>query len=159
MHPGYKLSYFRKADWPEDWIQEARRLVTHEWTMRYKPTTVTPSATASSESSAHSRPRMFRMSTGGKAVSSLPLNALHYIHSVLIQINVHEPRETRDLFASISGRSAHTDRDALEAYLEAAPLTTVRDPLAYWNAALKSGSEDPALARMALDFLSIPGKY
>ena len=159
MNPSYKLSYFRKADWPENWIQEARRLVTHEWTMRYKPTTAATSTTAPAESAVRSHPRKFRMSTGGKAVSSLPLNALHYIHSVLIQINVHKPRETRDLFASISARSAHTDRDALEAYLEAAPLTTVRDPLAYWNAALKSGSEDPALARMALDFLSIPGKY
>lgn len=46
----------------------------------------------------------------------------------------------------------------MEAYLEAPPLSTVKDPLAYWSAAQKSGSEDLALTRMALDFLSIPGK-
>ncbi|TBU22653.1 hypothetical protein BD311DRAFT_597010, partial [Dichomitus squalens] len=113
MHPAYKLAYFRKADWPEEWIQEARRMVTHEWTMRYKPT---PAANARAS-----------------------------------------PRASRDLFASISSRSVQPDHDALEAYLEAPPLTTVKDPLVYWNTAIKSGSEDAALARMALDFLSIPG--
>ncbi|TBU55541.1 hypothetical protein BD310DRAFT_825649 [Dichomitus squalens] len=73
MHPAYKLAYFRKADWPEEWIQEARRMVTHEWTMRYKPT---PAANArasvgssAGESATRSRPRGLRMSTGGKAVS------------------------------------------------------------------------------------------
>ncbi|TBU31220.1 hypothetical protein BD311DRAFT_657241 [Dichomitus squalens] len=116
MHPAYKLSYFRKADWPEAWIQEACRLITHEWTTRYKPA---PAANLT-----------------GPA-----------------------PRPTRELFASISTRSALADHDALEAYLEAPPLATVKDPLAYWNAAIKSGSEDPALARMALDFLSIPGEF
>ena len=68
-------------------------------------------------------------------------------------------RATRDLFSSIGARSAETQRDALEAYLEAPPLSTVKDPLAYWSAAQKSGSEDLALTRMALDFLSIPGMF
>ncbi|TBU27405.1 hypothetical protein BD311DRAFT_614233, partial [Dichomitus squalens] len=107
--------------WPETWIQEARRLITHEWTMRYKPV---PAANAAApvggpagESTTRSRTRRaaFRMSTRGKAVNPL------------------------------------------EAYLEAPPLSTVKDPLAYWNTAIKSGSEDAALARMALDFLSISG--
>ena len=36
-------------------------------------------------------------------------------------------------------------------------MKTISDPLKYWHLALESGSEDPALARMALDYLSMPG--
>ena len=65
---------------------------------------------------------------------------------------------TRDMFASIAGRATRCVQDALTKYLEAPPRATVKDPLAYWNAALASHSEDPALVRMALDYLSIPGE-
>ncbi|PIL25420.1 hypothetical protein GSI_13310 [Ganoderma sinense ZZ0214-1] len=137
LHPAFKLVYFRKAEWPEDWIDEARALATEEWTSHYKPAAPAngKAGPANGQGAAsRSRPRPFRMSTGGKMPA----------------------RATRDLFASIGARAAGPEHDALEAYLEAPPLTTVKDPLAYWNAALKSGSEDPALARMALDFLSVP---
>ena len=70
MHPAYKLSYFHKAEWPEAWIQEARRLVMHEWTMRYKPVPSTNiMAPTAAGSAARPRSRTLRMSTGGKAVS------------------------------------------------------------------------------------------
>lgn len=39
LHPAYKLAYFRKAGWPEEWVEEARRLITEEWKARYKPGT------------------------------------------------------------------------------------------------------------------------
>ncbi|TBU29093.1 hypothetical protein BD311DRAFT_661945 [Dichomitus squalens] len=120
MHPAYKLAYFRKAAWPEDWIQEARRLITHEWTMRYKPAAPAANATAPS---------------GGP------------------------PQASRELFASISAWSGQGHGDALEAYLEAPPLATVKDPLVYWNTAIKSSSENATLAHMALDFLLIPGVF
>ena len=62
------------------------------------------------------------------------------------------------MFASIAGCSIRRSQDTLEEYLEAPPRATVKDPLAYWSAALASNSEDPALVRMALDFLSIMGE-
>ncbi|EJF55349.1 hypothetical protein DICSQDRAFT_74416, partial [Dichomitus squalens LYAD-421 SS1] len=120
MHPAYKLSYFRKADWPEASIQEACRLITHEWTTRYKPA---PAANLT-----------------GPAVGPSTGEGTTRSWSCTVQIT----------------RSVLADRDALEAYLEAPPLATVKDPLAYQNTAIKSGSEDPALAHMALNFLSIP---
>ncbi|KAI0686989.1 hypothetical protein C8Q76DRAFT_592953, partial [Earliella scabrosa] len=46
--------------------------------------------------------------------------------------------------------------DPLEAYLASPPLEQVTDPIAYWNAMLGNETEAP-LARMALDFLSVPG--
>ena len=64
------------------------------------------------------------------------------------------------LFESI-GRNPGTDnQDPLEAYLETPPLATVEDPIKYWELRAQSESAPgAALARMALDFLSIPGAF
>lgn len=48
--------------------------------------------------------------------------------------------------------------DALKVYLEASPLITIKDPLAYWNGLLDSGCDSLKLACMVLDILSILGK-
>ena len=47
--------------------------------------------------------------------------------------------------------------DALEVYLESPPLPTVTDPLKHWNG-LQNSAVHKDLARMVLDFLSVPGK-
>lgn len=63
------------------------------------------------------------------------------------------------MFASISGDAGQTNVDNLDVYLESPPSSTIKDPLAYWTS-LEKGTDDPGmanLARMALDFLSIPG--
>ncbi len=63
---------------------------------------------------------------------------------------------TTALFASISNAGKGT-RDALEVYLEEPKLLTIKDPLEHWHMMSQSG--DPSLARMALDFLSVPGMW
>ena len=75
----------------------------------------------------------------------------------LHRAHLSQARVARDMLASLTGADELEDEDALEEYLEAPPRATVKDPLAYWNAALASSSEDPALVHMALDYLSIPG--
>ena len=60
------------------------------------------------------------------------------------------------MFASLRIDKSSTPVDALEVYLEAPPLTSIDDPLAYWNVRAQTDTE-PALAQMALDFLSSPG--
>ncbi|KAJ3504337.1 hypothetical protein NMY22_g17960 [Coprinellus aureogranulatus] len=37
LHPEYKLQYFTDAGWAPEWITEACKLVTTEWTTHYKP--------------------------------------------------------------------------------------------------------------------------
>lgn len=64
---------------------------------------------------------------------------------------------SKALFASISNRAQAARQDELEAYLEAPPLSTVDDPLEYWNLLLQTSQS--ALARMAIDFLSAQGKH
>lgn len=68
---------------------------------------------------------------------------------------------TKALFSGMRGRAARPD--ALTSYLEEPPLTTIDDPLQYWDRVLQSVA-DPfsgacALVRMALDFLSAPGAF
>lgn len=62
---------------------------------------------------------------------------------------------TPALFASISG-SNKAVLDELEAYLEAPPLSTVEDPLVYWDLVLKT-SPSSLLATMVIDFLTAQG--
>jgi hypothetical protein len=37
LHPRYKLSYFREAKWPSDWIDTAVSIVREQWEEHYKP--------------------------------------------------------------------------------------------------------------------------
>lgn len=37
LHPSFKLEYFRKADWPDTWVQEALDITRAAWERRYKP--------------------------------------------------------------------------------------------------------------------------
>lgn len=61
------------------------------------------------------------------------------------------------MFASISGRNRAGLQDTLEAYLEAPPLSTVEDPLEYWNLVQKTSTSP--LAQMAIDFLTAQGMF
>jgi hypothetical protein len=37
LHPRYKLSYFREAQWPQQWIDAAEKIVREQWEEHYKP--------------------------------------------------------------------------------------------------------------------------
>ena len=62
------------------------------------------------------------------------------------------------MLAAIMGANKFEEEDALEEFLDAPIWTKHTDPLKYWNNVLVNGTVNPALARMALDILSIPGK-
>jgi hypothetical protein len=36
LHPRHKLAYFKKANWPEDWINVAKTIVRDEYEHTYK---------------------------------------------------------------------------------------------------------------------------
>jgi hypothetical protein len=52
LHPRYKSSYFSKAGWLREWIDEAERLLRLEWATNYRPVTAT--VVSQSESSSTS---------------------------------------------------------------------------------------------------------
>ncbi len=60
------------------------------------------------------------------------------------------------MFATVNGSDKAAKADALESYLESPQQTTVTDPLEHWNLMLQT--PEAPLARMALDYLSVPGK-
>lgn len=37
LHPALKTAYFRQHNWPQEWIDEALRLLREEWTDHYRP--------------------------------------------------------------------------------------------------------------------------
>lgn len=62
-----------------------------------------------------------------------------------------------DDFADIDAWNADSnDVDALQEYLDAPIVKSCSDPIQYWTSQADGGNT--ALARMALDFLSAPGK-
>ncbi|OJT02154.1 Zinc finger BED domain-containing protein RICESLEEPER 2 [Trametes pubescens] len=137
LHPGLKTQYFRDQDWPEEWITAAVELTRDEWTTYYKPAPVpVPAADAPA---AH--PNAPAVNASASRNGSGRRSAHHSWYP-----------STPALFASISGRNKAV-LDELEAYLEAPPLSTVEDPLAYWDIVLKTSPSSP-LATMAIDFLT-----
>jgi hypothetical protein len=40
LHPHYKLEYFKKQKWEVPWIQDAHKLVHHEFNCSYVPAVV-----------------------------------------------------------------------------------------------------------------------
>ena len=71
------------------------------------------------------------------------------------------PDFTRNLFASITGSTATVRVDALEDYLSSDVIDdVVEDPIAYWATIADSRNAEKAeLARMAIDYLGVPGKF
>lgn len=65
------------------------------------------------------------------------------------------------LFQPLTQRATALAKDVLEEYLALPVIETVKDPIGYWDSVLWSSNGNPgaaALARMALDFLTIPGE-
>ena len=65
------------------------------------------------------------------------------------------------LFQPLAQRATALAKDALEEYLALPIIETVKDPIGYWDSVLRSSNGNPgaaALARMALDFLTVPGE-
>ena len=71
-------------------------------------------------------------------------------------------QSTRALFKPLAERGAASGKDALEEYLALPIIETVKDPISYWASVLSTSKGNPgaaALAQMALDFLTVPGKH
>ncbi|OJT15227.1 hypothetical protein TRAPUB_8205 [Trametes pubescens] len=157
LHPAYKTQYFRLHKWTEEWIDEAKDLIKEEWETYYKPANapiapVTVPSTGSSSKKAKNTVKTSAAASGKQKGKAMGNSARR---STQASVDV----TSKAMFALISANTNKT-KDALTAYLKAPPLLTVSDPLIYWDLVLKS-AEDPksadcALARMAVDFLSIP---
>jgi hypothetical protein len=116
LHPGMKLEYFRKQKWPEEWIEEAERLVREEYVAKYEKVADESNMTPTKNSKTK-----------------------------------HDSGFTS--FGDLSVTTAPCASEILE-YLKL-PVENVKDPLKWW---VENRYIYPNLYRMALDYLSIPGK-
>ena len=68
---------------------------------------------------------------------------------------------TFNLFAAVTGATQGSNTDALEEYLKSDTLGAhVNNPIVYWWEYLNANTQNAervALARMAIDYLAIPG--
>lgn len=171
LHPAYKTQYFRLHKWTEEWIDEAKDIIKEEWETYYKPADipVVPmfvSACSSSGASLTKAKNTAKTPVGaasgkqkGKAVAnSARRSAQASVNAVCLSCTLGQAHSS-----FLSGVQGHVCVDLCERQQEQGHphCLPVSDPLIYWDLVLKS-AEDPksadcALARMALDFLSIPG--
>ncbi|KAJ3519443.1 hypothetical protein NMY22_g13198 [Coprinellus aureogranulatus] len=105
LHPHYKMDYFTKAGWEAAWIAEARRIITHEWTTRYKPVSVVPASTS-------------------QALSSSLGTTTDRFAGIRERFNFHR-----------NASSSSVTADPLEEWLATPPIATnvKLDPIKYWS--------------------------
>ena len=137
LHPKYKLSYFRAKKWPEEWVKAAKTVLREQWLTNYNANNSSePSSQSSSSVSCFSSP------------TPLCIN-------LTLTFRVVQEAARDSLFSSLDDFGTDDLSDELEEYLNMPTISTKGlDPLMWWHAI-----GDSPLARMAIDFLSAPGKF
>lgn len=168
LHPAFKVYYFYTKNWEAEWIEEALRLVHEEWRLHYKPTAPPPPPPPQTAPIPRSRgapkPNRTRAPSQATRGSNVSYRTSFSLSDSLTSIQV-----SVKFAVQINYGHAQVNRiDALDKYLEAAAEPDVTDPIAYWSqqrAAARIAArtienlEAEALAQMALDYLSAPGKF
>jgi hypothetical protein len=134
LHPAHKVTYFRKCQWPEDWITTALNLVCEEWQDRYKEDVEIVSGEETQTATTRQVIIIYLMSCP--------------------RSHVYQDTLTQKYF----GATSHPlTSDPLEMYLADPVILSVGNPLAYWQSIISSNATNAPLTHMALDFLSTPG--
>lgn len=137
LHPGLKLEYFCQHKWEEEWIEQAENMVQEEYIRTYEDKNT--DTTASAETTTK--------------VCWDYYYGLHCIYCFLMQVN--GMRGIAE-FANISVDPTTTPKvSEIDDYLRQ-PVENVAEPLKWWY---DKCCVFPNLSQMALDYLSIPGKF
>ncbi|THH15827.1 hypothetical protein EUX98_g9402 [Antrodiella citrinella] len=136
LHPRYKMAYFKKQKWPQDWIDTATDLLRQQWVTYYKPKATELQVVAAAAAQA---------STSAPGLASSASASAHRINKLFAE----------DDFDN-TGTTTTGPMDPLEQYLSTPPMSC-GDPILYWSGMLGiPGQPENQFARMALDFLSAP---
>lgn len=134
LHPRLKTNYFEKEKWEREWIETAKDILFDQWSTHYQDIE-TPLALEEPEVSA-----------------DVSCQILIGIFLILSQVE----DEDEDIFASLDDKAMSSKPTEMAAYVREEPIKDdfAKNPIKYWCA--KTGDRG---ARMALDFLSAPGKF
>lgn len=128
LHPGMKLEYFRRQEWLDSWIEEAEKMTHDEYIAKYEA----------------------ELDTTQNSADSVSLTTWFYmLFSLVPQVSI----DGFNNFGNLSVKQS-PGKGELDEYLRA-PVENVPEPLKWW---LNNSHIYPNLSRMALDYLSIPGK-
>lgn len=137
LHPRHKLTYFKNAGWPDNWIDAAERIVRDEFERSYARSDDVEDEEGDGDE---------------EAVNSV----CDYAVRMCANTKLVFQETTANIFDSIPALARprrSTLLDELTKYLNADP-EYVEDVLSWWYV---NRSTYPRLSRMALDYLTIPG--
>jgi hypothetical protein len=141
LHPRHKLEYFKKAAWPASWCSTAKDLVRNTYELSYANRTDLIDASSSEDES-------------GKDNT---VSTQIYRRNMLLTLAKPSDEEDKNIFdnlLSLAKPQTSHFRDELAVYL-LAPIEEADDPILWWS---EHRAIYPRLSRMALDYLTIPGK-
>ena len=138
LHPWHKLKYFKTAGWEEYWINEAEAIVHAEFDKSYGSLDLGWAKQASKY--------------------NVCVFELLFFSKVLYLLSLRPPLpDLKNIFDNLPALQAPKPSGLcgeLDKYLDRDPVD-VSDALAWWH---ENRNVFPCLHRMALDYLSIPGK-
>jgi hAT family C-terminal dimerisation region len=134
LHPRHKLAYFASAGWQQEWIDTAKSLVYDEFKRSYEH--------GSEEEE-----------DADATVSSSTVSLIEYFVTIIL-ILLQSSRNIFDDLPSLAQPKKSALRCELDRYLST-DVEVVSDVLAWWY---ERRAMFPCLSRMALDYLSIPGR-
>jgi hypothetical protein len=143
LHPRHKLSYFRSAGWEPQWIETAERLIRSEFKHSY---------------ASHSVTLADDVGTAGAQEDDKVRDCIVLLVLIIDNgfLNMQDDDSTNifDHLPALAPNPA-TSINKLDAYLTT-DIENVTDVIAWWHGHRKTY---PRLSRMALDYLTIPGKF
>jgi hypothetical protein len=135
LHPGLKLEYFKQHEWEPEWIEQAESLVCETFVGTYAIKQEFQKLESDGMVSFHADLRVNQADTTSVQVSGDGSNSESFAN------------------ISVTKKIVLSRTHKLDEYMRSPP-ENVKDPLQWWA---QHAAMYPALSRMALDYLSIPG--
>lgn len=150
LHPGLKLEYFRRQNWPDAWIATAQEILENVFEAYTEKYDRAANVTTSSMVSIYSFfPSLVPTSTGYLShLYQAPESSTAAASSSKVSDDAFAT------YANISILDDATPKTELTKFLES-DREDVTDPLKWWY---NHRAQYPVLSHMALDYLSAPGK-
>ena len=141
LHPKYKTHYWKRVGWEDKWIETGIQCGRDVWEASYAPRQATAAPQA----------------VVPKVCTTFAVTLVNtYCHH---HDQAKAGVKARSLFETFEATTTSQPTSQFDDWVSSPPIHC-SDPIVYWTAELNSpNAKYKELARMALDYLSIPGMY